>query len=153
MCSNSIFNLLKRVIDGSFLFLCKMLVSLILPSLDCPQNRQIDLKSVLGQSLLNIFYASNKATDMNKFRPQHISSCRNSKRNLEKNSHRNVAKLFSISRLKIALSFTFEKLVKSYIYWAAKRSLKEGRPYWRKNSTLFSAYINMICHLEKNLFP
>ena len=75
------------------------------------------------------------------------------KENLGKNSHRNVAKLFSISRLKIVLSLTFEKLVKSYIYWAAKRSLKEGRPYWRKNSTLFSAYINMIYQLEKSLFP
>ena len=55
MCSDSIFNLLKRVADGSFLFLCKTLVFLFLPFLNLgvqirsPQNRYTDLKSALDQ--------------------------------------------------------------------------------------------------------
>ena len=38
MCFHSIFNLLKRIGDGSFLFLCKTLVFIFLPFLEfgCP---------------------------------------------------------------------------------------------------------------------
>ena len=48
ICSDSIFNLLKRVTEGSFLFLCKKLVFLFLLFLNlgaqirCPQNRYTD---------------------------------------------------------------------------------------------------------------
>ena len=57
MCSDSIFNLLKRVTDGSFLFLCETLVFLFLTFLNlgaqmrCLQNRYTDLKSALDQPL------------------------------------------------------------------------------------------------------
>ena len=53
ICSDSIFNLLKRVTEGSFLFLCKKLVFIFLTFLNlgaqirCPQNRYSDLKSTL----------------------------------------------------------------------------------------------------------
>ena len=57
ICSDSIFNLLKRVRKGSFWFLCKKLVFLFLPlNLDaqirCPQNQYTDLKSALDQPLI-----------------------------------------------------------------------------------------------------
>ena len=57
ICSDSIFNLLKRVTEGSFLFLCKKLVFFFLTFLNlgaqirCPQNRYTDLKSALDQPL------------------------------------------------------------------------------------------------------
>ena len=57
MCCDSIFNVLKRVGDGSFSFLCKTLVFIFLPFLNlgaqirCPQNRYTDLKSALDQPL------------------------------------------------------------------------------------------------------
>ena len=57
MCSNSIFNLLKRVTDGSFLFLCKTFGLLFLPFLNmgaqisCPKKWYTDLKLALGQPL------------------------------------------------------------------------------------------------------
>ena len=57
VCSDSIFNLLKRVTEGSFLFLCKKFVFLFLPFLNlgtqikCPQNCYTDLKSALDQPL------------------------------------------------------------------------------------------------------
>ena len=55
MCSDSIFNLLKRVADVSFLLLRKMLVCLFLPFLNLvgkiryPQNRYSDPTSALDQ--------------------------------------------------------------------------------------------------------
>ena len=57
MYSDLIFNLQKRVTDGSFLFLFKTLVFLFLPILNLgvqirySQNRYINLKSALGQPL------------------------------------------------------------------------------------------------------
>ena len=57
MWSDSIFNLLKRVTDGSFLFLWEMLAFLFLPFLNlviqiwCLQNQYTSLKSALDQSL------------------------------------------------------------------------------------------------------
>ena len=57
MCSDSIFNLLKRVTDCSFLFLCKMLVFIFLPFLklsaqiSCPQSQYMDVRSALDQPL------------------------------------------------------------------------------------------------------
>ena len=64
MCSNSIFNLLTRDADGSFLFLCKTLVFLFLPFLNldpqtrCLVNRYIDLKSALDQPLVPVHVVS-----------------------------------------------------------------------------------------------
>ena len=61
MCSSSILNLLKRVKDGSFLFLCKTLVFLVLAFLNlgdqirCSQNQYTNLKSALDQPLVSIF--------------------------------------------------------------------------------------------------
>ena len=58
MCSDSIFNLLKGVANGSFLFLCKTVAFLFLPYLNlgtqirCPQNQYTDLKSALDQLLV-----------------------------------------------------------------------------------------------------
>ena len=58
ICSDSIFNLLKRVTEGSFLFLCKKLVFFFLTFLNlgaqirCPQNQYTDLKSALDQPLI-----------------------------------------------------------------------------------------------------
>ena len=55
MCSDSIFNLLKRVTDGSFLFLRKTLFFIFQSFLDlsveirCRQNRYSDLKSALQE--------------------------------------------------------------------------------------------------------
>ena len=49
MCSDSTFNLLKRVTDGSFLILCQRFrpfLSLV-AQIQCPQIRYTDLKSVL----------------------------------------------------------------------------------------------------------
>ena len=57
MCSDSIFILLKRVTDGSFLFLRKTLVILFLLFLNsgaqirCPQNRYTNHQSALDQRL------------------------------------------------------------------------------------------------------
>ena len=57
MYSDLIFNLQRRVADGSFLFLFKTLVFLFLPILNLgvqirySQNRYINLKSALGQPL------------------------------------------------------------------------------------------------------
>ena len=57
ICSDSVFNLLKRVTENSFLFLCKKLFFLFLPFLNlaaqirCPQNRYTDLKSAQDQSV------------------------------------------------------------------------------------------------------
>ena len=54
---DAIFNLLKRVTNGSFLFLCKMLVFLLLPTLDLgvqigvPKIRYTDLTSPADQAL------------------------------------------------------------------------------------------------------
>ena len=59
MYSDSILNLLKRVTDDKFLFLCKALVFLFLPFLNlgtqirCPQNWYTGLKSALDQLLYN----------------------------------------------------------------------------------------------------
>ena len=53
MCSDTVLNLLKRVTDGSFLFICKKLLFLLLPFLNLGaqikhhQNRYTDLKQVL----------------------------------------------------------------------------------------------------------
>ena len=61
MCSSSILNWLKRVKDGSFLFLCKTLVFLVLAFLNlgdqirCSQNQYTNLKSALDQPLASIF--------------------------------------------------------------------------------------------------
>ena len=55
ICSESIFNLLKRVTVDSFLVLCKKLVFPFLPFLNlgaqirCSQSRYTDLKSALDQ--------------------------------------------------------------------------------------------------------
>ena len=52
LCSDSIFNLLNRVTDGSFTFSCKT-VFLFLPFLNlgtqirCPQNQYTDLENLL----------------------------------------------------------------------------------------------------------
>ena len=60
ICSDSIFNLLKRVTEGSFLFLCKKLVFFFLTFLNlgaqirCPQNWYSNLKSALNQPLIYI---------------------------------------------------------------------------------------------------
>lgn len=57
MCSDSIFSLLKRVRDDSFLFLCKTLGFLFLPCLNlgvqmrCSQNWYTHLNSALDQSM------------------------------------------------------------------------------------------------------
>ena len=57
MCSNSMFNMLNRFTDGSFLFLFKKLVFLFLPLLNlgaqikCPQNQYTILKSATDQPL------------------------------------------------------------------------------------------------------
>ena len=57
ICFDSIFNLLKRITKGSFLFLCKKLVFFFLTFLNlgtqirCRQNRYTDLKSALDHSL------------------------------------------------------------------------------------------------------
>ena len=57
MCSDSIFNFLKTVSDGSCLFSCKTLVFLLIHLLNlgaqirCPQNRFNNLKSVVDQTL------------------------------------------------------------------------------------------------------
>ena len=66
MCFHSIFNLLKRVTDGNFVFLCKMWVFLFihLSNLDAQiryhQNRYTNLKSPisfrLATAFLHIFY-------------------------------------------------------------------------------------------------
>ena len=52
MCSDSIFNMLKRVTDGSLLFLCKTLFFYFLefgsPNY-CPKNRYTDFKPALDQ--------------------------------------------------------------------------------------------------------
>ena len=56
ICSDSIFNSLKRVTNGSFLFLCKALVFPFLPFLNfgaqirCPQSWYADFKSSIDQS-------------------------------------------------------------------------------------------------------
>ena len=56
-CSNSIFNIVKKVTGGSFLFLCKT-VFLFLPVLNlgtqirCPQNWYSNLNLVLDQPLV-----------------------------------------------------------------------------------------------------
>ena len=55
MCSDSVFNLIKRVTDDSFLFSCKMLVCLLLSFFNLgaqiisPQNQYTDLQSPLDQ--------------------------------------------------------------------------------------------------------
>ena len=60
MYSDSMFNLLKRIRDGSFLFLWKMLAFLFLPFFDfgaqirCPQNWYTDLRSALNQPLIKM---------------------------------------------------------------------------------------------------
>ena len=57
-CSDSIFSLLKRVTDSSFLFSCKTSLFPPLPFLNlgtqirCPQNPNTDLKSAVEQPLL-----------------------------------------------------------------------------------------------------
>ena len=57
----SIFNMLKRVTDGSFLFLCKMLFFVFLPFLNlgtkirCPQDRHTNVKSALDQPLVQVW--------------------------------------------------------------------------------------------------
>ena len=57
MCSDSIFNLLKRVAEGGFLFLCKRLVFSLSAFLEfgfqirCDLNWYTDLKSALDHCL------------------------------------------------------------------------------------------------------
>ena len=65
ICSDSIFNLLKRVTEGSFLFLWKKLVFFFLTFLNlgaqirCPKNRYNNLKSALHQPLNSILKLNN----------------------------------------------------------------------------------------------
>ena len=55
LCSDSMFNMLKRVTDSSFLFLCKTLVFLFLPFLNLgAQIGSTDLESALDQHLLGL---------------------------------------------------------------------------------------------------
>ena len=74
MYSDAIFNLLKRVTHGSFLFLCKALVFLFPPFLNLgtqirfPKNWYTDLKSALDRSLMQSVIRKGSESNWNHYK-------------------------------------------------------------------------------------